>query len=349
MKAAAFLMVGLVLIPGFRTVSADPAAKEAGAAQITAMAGEGGPGLPIRFPVIFEVNMEVQKLLGNFNPATDQVEVRASVDGAPFNLRLGHVTSPDTNIFGNAIHLAFSPGAVMEYKFAILRPGGVIEEGNVGPGTSGSRTLVLGPAPNKGPRVYFDNKIVKPGPGIPVIFQVRAGVLGRALLASGAGTMSVAGEFNNWSATATPLERSMTNDAVFISGVRIQAEPGTVIPFKFVANGGTGGETFESGENRTFVLEVVEGAEQVLPMFFFNREVDRRTLYFTRGPFSNAAVDVRATEVVLHWGAFAEWNLQRAPSLAGPWEDVPGTPGKGWETVPMNVGSGFFRLKGPLP
>jgi hypothetical protein len=68
------------------------------------------------------------------------VEVHGTVDGSSFSVGL---YSNGADIFKGFTHLAAAQGALLEYKFAINRGGTLTYEGNVGSGTSGSRSLLL--------------------------------------------------------------------------------------------------------------------------------------------------------------------------------------------------------------
>jgi hypothetical protein len=286
---------------------------------------------PSVVPVTFQVNLEIQKNLGNFDPAAHNVQVRGSFDGWSQGLTLAASTT-NSNIYKGTVEITGSPGSAVEYKFLIDQAGALVWEGNVGPaGGFGNRVLNLAPPEMVLPVVYFDNLSTDPGAGVAVTFRVNMAVqAATAAFDPASGTMTVAGQFNNWSTTATPLTNSPAEPAMYTGTVNIKAAAGSAVPFKFVADGGT----WEMGDNRTFTLQP---PSQQLPVLFFNNQNNLGTLSINR---------VSTTEVGVSWTAAPNIRLQRSSNLAS-WEDVPNTAGLDSTTVALGSGPVFFRLAGP--
>src|SRR6185436_12078754 len=115
------------------------------------------------------------------------------------------------------------------------------------------RVLTLGTSPQILPVVYFNNLTNDPGAGIPVTFRLNVGVqVARGTFDPASGTVVVAGPFNSWSTTASPLSNSVENPYIYTGIVKISTtSPGGSVAHKFVLNGGT----WEGGDNRAFTLE----------------------------------------------------------------------------------------------
>lgn len=104
---------------------------------------------------------------------------------------------------------------------------------------------------------------------VPVTFQVDLSIQ-QALgdFDPSSGTVVVAGPFNGWSPTASPLANLPDNPNLYTGTVFIKTvSPGGSVPHKFVVNGGT----WETGDNRSFILD---DAAQTLPVEPFDRVGD---------------------------------------------------------------------------
>jgi hypothetical protein len=288
--------------------------------------------------VTFQVNMEAQEEIGNFDPAAHTVEARGAFDNWGVGITLAP-SSENTNIYVGIANVNGSPGMVIEHKFVINKAGTLVYEGNVGPGGQfGNRTFSLGAPPEQILPVVNFNNFTNSGGAIPVTFRVNMSAqVARGAFDPASGTVNLAGPFNNWSTTATQLTNSPTDPYVYQGTVEISGvSPGGNVPFKFVANGAT----WETGNDRIFVLA---NAAQTLPIEYFDRLPDLGRLTITRDP---TPFDV---QVSLAWTGGSQIRVQTATSLAGPWEDVPNTLGAGAVTLTYDESPGprFFRLVGP--
>jgi hypothetical protein len=270
----------------------------------TRFSGDGSLALAV--PVTFQVNMGVQQSLGAFDPAAHTVEARGSFDNWGAGIML-LPSETDTNIYRGIANVAGSQGTVLEYKFVINKAGTLTYEGNVGPGGQfGNRTFTLAASPEQVlPLVYFNNFTNNVGP-IPVTFRINMGVqVARGLFDAASGTVNLAGQFNDWSTTATVLTNSPSDPYVYVGTVVITGfTPGDNVPFKFVANGAT----WEGGNNRTFVLA---DSAQTLPIEFFDRVPDLGRLTITHDP---TPFDVQIT---LTWTGGPGVRVQSATNLVG--------------------------------
>jgi hypothetical protein len=287
---------------------------------------------PRTVSVTFQVNVDIQRSLGNFNPSTDTVEVRGSFDNWGAGMML-EASATNANVYKGAMDITGSPGAPFEYKFVINHEGTQVWEGNVGPGGGfGNRIFTLAEGAQVLPLVYFDNLSVDPGAGVNVTFRVNMSVQAAlGIFDPAAGTMSVAGQFNNWNVTATPLTNSTAEPLIYSGTANIKAAAGSTVPFKFVANDGT----WETGDNRTFALQ---GPNQELPTLFFNNQTGIGTLSISRPS---------ATEVQVSWTASATVRLQTAANLTGAWQDVLASEGATSMNFPTTGPRQFFRLISP--
>src|SRR5688500_10521882 len=127
-------------------------------------------------PVTFQVNMSVQASMGNFDAATDTVEVRGSFDGWGTGMLLS-ASATNALVYQGTVEVSGSAGAVIEYKFVNNRAGTLVWEGNVGTGGAfGNRSFTLADGEQVLPVVYFDSLSVDPGAGVPVTFRANLGV-----------------------------------------------------------------------------------------------------------------------------------------------------------------------------
>jgi len=295
------------------------------------------PGL---VDVTFRINMSIQTKLGNFDASAGHVmEAHGSFDNWGPGIPLT-VDPNDTNIYQGTVSINGSAGAPFEYKFVMNQAGTPVWEGNVGPGGPfGNRTFTLASSPQELPIAYFNNVSTDPGAGIAVTFRVNLGVrvaLGQFDPASG--TVVVAGQFNNWSTSASPLTNSVENPYIYTGTYSINSvSPGGSVAHKFVLNGGT----WEGGDNRAFVLE---DHSQILPIEYFDHVSGL-------GPLTIALNAADPFSVALSWPSGPTIKLQKTTNLSGTWEDVPDTLGQGSAVYQPAFGEEqrptFFRLIGP--
>ena len=289
--------------------------------------------------VTFRVNLSVQEALGNFNPGGGHtVEVHGSFDNWGAGITLA-ADPGNAGIYQGTVNITGSAGALFEHKF-VINQGALVWEGNVGPGgPNGNRTFTLATSPQILPVVYFNNLTNNPGGGIPVTFRLNVGVqVARGLFDPASGTVVVAGPFNSWSTTASPLTNSLENPTLFIGTVNINTtSPGGSVAHKFVLNGGT----WENGDNRAFTLA---SPSQTLPVEPFDRVADL-------GPVSVLVVAPDPFQVTVSWTAGPRIRLQKSTNLNRPWEEVDGSLGQSsvmFElTFEENRPSTYFRLVGP--
>ncbi|HXG46220.1 MAG TPA: hypothetical protein VNO52_01230, partial [Methylomirabilota bacterium] len=291
--------------------------------------------------VTFQVNMSVQQAIGRFDPGAHTVEAHGSFDSWGPGITLA-ASQADPLVYQGTVNITGSAGALYEYKFVLNQAGTQIWEGSVGPGGPfGNRVLTLGTGTQILPVVFFDNLTNNPGAGIPVTFRVNMAVqVARGLFDVGAGSLAVAGPFNNWQPTSL-LSNSLADPYLYEGTVNISTvSPGGSVPFKFVANGGT----WESGVDRTFVLA---DTAQTLPVEYFDRVNNLGPLVVSLDSPSEGAKVVNVT-----WSSGPRIRLQTAtrPNPAG-WQDVPGSEGQGSYSVDLtfetDVPPMFFRLIGP--
>ena len=102
--------------------------------------------------------------------------------------------------------------------------------------------------------------------------------------------------------------------------------------YQFVING----TTWETTGDRTWQFAGTNAV--VLPTAFLNNVT-------SLGPLTNRVIAPATLE--LSWQAGPRVRLQSAPTVTGPWQDVPDTAGQGNLTVPLGPSQQFFRLIGP--
>jgi len=198
MKTPATLLAGLGLTLGFVTT--------AFTAQVT-----------------FQVNMSAQTSLGNFNPAVDAVSVAGNPINAWSTTESPLAPSPsDSNIWTGTFEVTGTAGATAQYKFVMLTNSVAAWEGNVGPGgPNGNRTFTVADTDQTLPVVFFNNVTSGATVSSDVTFQVNMSVqIALGSFDPAASTVSVAGEFNGWSASDFMLTQSVTDPDLWVGTAR---------------------------------------------------------------------------------------------------------------------------------
>jgi hypothetical protein len=292
-------------------------------------------------PVTFQVKLEIQQAIGNFDPAMHTVEAHGSFDAWGAGITLS-ANATNADLYEGTVNVTGAAGAPFEYKFVINQAGTLLWEGNVGPGGPfGNRTFTLAETAQTLPPVFFNNLTNDPGAGIPVTFQVNLSVqTARGLFDPAAGTVTVAGQFNTWSPTASPLTNNPSDPYLYTGMVNITTvAAGGVVPYKFVINGGT----WEGGDDREFTLA---SSSQTLPVEFFDRVNDLGLIAVALdAPIGGQKL------LSVSWAGGPRIRLQSTTDLYTSWQEVAGSLGESmimldltFEEIP---GPTFFRLVGP--
>src|SRR5690348_11901874 len=222
-------------------------------------------------PVTFQDNMSAQSGLGNFNPATDSVVVAGDVINN-WNTTASPLTNDLSNpgIWKGTFDLTGSAGNTVQYKYVMNTAGGLVWEGNVGAGGgTGNRTFALAGSGQTLPVVYFNNATNSTSVTNLITFQLDLSVqilLGNFDPASG--TVNLAGEFNGWSASATPMTNSPTDTSIWEVTLPLSGGVGTALGYKYLMNGTWEGNVGPGGsQNRAVTLE---RTNQILTAVFYN-------------------------------------------------------------------------------
>jgi starch binding protein with CBM20 domain/predicted carbohydrate-binding protein with CBM48 len=229
-------------------------------------------------PVTFQVNMSAQTALGNFNPTTDTVNVAGdainswSTSASPLSS-----SSADTNIWTGTFDLTGTAGTTVQYKYVINAAGGTVTwEGNVGAGGgTGNRSFALAATAQTLPVVYFNNVTSSTSVTNQITFQVDMSVqisLGNFDPANF--TVNLAGEFNGWNTTSTPMTNSPTDTNLWFVIVPLSGGLGTSVAYKYVMNTASGvvweGNVGPAGsQNRSLTLE---RTNQILSAVYFDNK-----------------------------------------------------------------------------
>jgi hypothetical protein len=244
-----------------------PALLRAGFAALLASCAAALPA-----PVTFQVNMSAQTALGNFNPASDALFVAGdplnawSTSDSPLAPSAG-----DASIWTGTFDAGGNPGDTGQYKFLMTASSGTTWEGSVGTGgTTGNRTFTVSDTAQTLPVVYFNNVTNSTSVSTDVTFQVNMSVqISLGNFDPGSGTVTVAGEFNGWSATAFELTNSVSDSNLWVGTLKLTGAVDTVVSYKFVMNGSTweGNVGPNGAQNRSLTLK---STAQTLPVVFFN-------------------------------------------------------------------------------
>jgi hypothetical protein len=273
--------------------------------------------------VTFQVNMEIQTALGNFNAgAGHTVEVHGSFDGWGPGFTLSPSLS-DPNIYEGTRDIAGTAGSQVQYKFVINQAGTLFwEVDGLGPGGAQNRAFNLPAAAQALPVVYFNNQATPPGV-VAVTFRVNLSIqeaIGNFDPAGGH-TVEVRGSFDSWGQGLT-LAVDPGNPAIYQGTVNINGSAGALFEHKFVINqAGTlvwEGNVGPGGANGNRVL-TLGASPQILPVVFFNN--------LTNNPGGGVPVTFRvnlavqvarggfdpATGTVTVSGPFNNWSPTASP------------------------------------
>lgn len=223
--------------------------------------------------VTFQVNMSAQTALGNFDPALDAVFVAGDpINGWSTSASPLAPTPDDANIWAGTFDVTGAAGDTGQYKYLMIAGAGTTTwEGNVGPGgATGNRTFSLSDADQTLPVVFFNNVTGGTSVSSDVTFQVDMSVqitLGN--FDPDFGTVAVAGEFNGWSTSASPLEPNAGTPGLWVGTLKLSGAADSSVSYKFVMNGATweGNVGPNGAQNRALTLT---SQAQTLPAVPFN-------------------------------------------------------------------------------
>jgi hypothetical protein len=222
--------------------------------------------------VTFQVNMSSQIALGNFNPAADTVVVAGDAinSWSPSASPLASTTA-NTNIYAGTFDVTGASGGTGQYKYVINATSGQVWEGQVGPGgANGNRTFKIWDTNQILPVVYFNNVTNSTTVSNTITFRINMSVqtaLGNFDPSSGA--VTIAGEFNAWNATASPLTKSVTDTNIWTTTLVLVGADASAVNYKFLMNGTWEANNVGPGgtQNRSVTLA---RTNQTLPVVYFN-------------------------------------------------------------------------------
>jgi hypothetical protein len=280
--------------------------------------------------ITFRLDMGIQILLGNFNPAAGSVNIAGAFNNWSASATPLTNSITDTNVWSTTLSFSGADASPVDFKFIMS---GTWENNNVGPGGTQNRVVTLAKTDQVLPVIYFNNVTNVPVP-TPLDFQVNLAVqtaLGN--FNPSTDTVEARGSFNNNWAGGFVLTNSPDNPNLF-SGTWVDSTDvvGATIQYQFVLNGGTW-ETAVG--NRNYMI--LSTNEQSVPLVFFNNVNNL-------GPLSLQTTNGQA---MLSWTAGPGVRLQSGISLINGWQDVPNTQGSNSLAVPLGAGQKFFRLIGP--
>ena len=293
--------------------------------------------------VTFQINMGIQTTLGNFDPATDFMEVRGSFNAWGAGLTL--TNSPgNTSVYKGILdNTTDAPDTVLQYKFVINRTdpntaaATLVWEGNVGVGMQ-NRAFTLAATDQTLPALFFNNLSVNPGAGVPVTFRVNMVLpILDGTFAPGTDIVQIRGGFyNNWG-PGLVMTNDTKNTNIYFATFNIKSlAPGATVPHKFTINDGG----WEVGADRTFVLA---NSAQTLPVVYYNRAAPADP-----GPITVGSV--ATGKFTVSWNARGGIHLQRTGDVVnGVWQDVPNSDGQGSMDFTVGAAPVFFRLASLSP
>ena len=219
--------------------------------------------------VTFSVNMSVQQTMGNFNPATQTVEVRG-----PFNAWAGTaLTAQGEGVYSGTVRVSGAAAAV-PYKFFA----GGYEAGD-------DRTFTLAFNSDRAPTpaqvlntVFYSNVNTVPD-FRPVTFVVNLNQqisLGRFNPATD--FLEIRGGMNSWGGGTTWRLADGDSDGIYTGTFNIEGTAATTVEYKFYNT--AVGIGYETTPNRSLVLGPVQTAQNVAAVFFSNDSGATRQVTF---------------------------------------------------------------------
>jgi hypothetical protein len=219
--------------------------------------------------VTFSVNMSVQQTLGNFNPATQTVEVRG-----PFNNWAGTaLTAQGEGVYSGTVRVSGAAAAV-PYKFFA----GGYEAG-------GDRTFTLAFNSDRAPTpaqlldtVFYSNVNTVPD-FRPVTFAVNMNQqisLGRFNPATD--FLEIRGGMNSWGGGTTWRLADGDSDGIYTGTFNIEGTAATTVEYKFYNT--AVGIGYETTPNRSLVLGPVQTPQTASTVYFNNDSGQTRQVTF---------------------------------------------------------------------
>ena len=219
--------------------------------------------------VTFSVNMSVQQTMGNFNPATQTVEVRG-----PFNAWAGTaLTAQGEGVYSGTVRVSGAAAAV-PYKFFA----GGYEAG-------GDRTFTLAfnsdraPAPAQVLDTVFYSNVNTVPDFRPVTFAVNLNQqisLGRFNPATD--FVEIRGGMNSWGGGTTWRLADGDSDGIYTGTFNIEGTAATTVEYKFYNT--AVGIGYETTPNRSLVLGPVQTPQTASTVYFNNDSGQTRQVTF---------------------------------------------------------------------
>lgn len=214
----------------------------------------------------FQVNMEVQAAIGQFDPFNDFVYLAGTFTSWEESPILLSPTATNALVFETTVDLA--AGSFPNFKYLKNRfgIGDQWEVNGVGPDGAQNRWFQVPATDTNLPAVYFNNITNVDLHHAPVTFQVDMSVqIAQGSFDPDAGTLWIAGDaINNWDISISPiaLSRSQVNPNLWTTTLEVTNPAGGTVSYKYVLNG-----NWESVADRTFIMP--QDATQ-LPIVYFN-------------------------------------------------------------------------------
>src|SRR5262249_50351285 len=147
------------------------------------------------------------------------------------------------------------------------------------------------------------------------------------------GTVTIAGEFNNWNTTASPLTNTLANTNLWVTTLTLIGADASAVDYKYLMNGTWEANNVGPGgaQNRSVTLS---RTNQTVPVVYFNNVSNL-------GPISVQSVS--GGQISLTWTPGPLVRLQTSGNLLnGPWVDVPNTQGTDTATLSIGASPSYF-------
>jgi hypothetical protein len=301
--------------------------------------------------VTFQVDMGAQVAEGNFNPATQQVNVNGVFNNwsANVNVLTNVPNSTNAYLYAGTASIVDGLGAGEQYKFTTTAIGSGSNPNYEGLANNRSLTIVSGSTLVL-PVVYFGNTVPPPASeeltnSVTVTFTVNmTNAVGTdSTMWSPSVGVYINGDFTGWQpwSTALPQMTETPNNgtsAIYTYTTNFAAGHAVEVMYQYSMNG----VQDETPGN-------VNHVRYIRSYGTYNFPVDTFGAPTTEPSFGNLTIGGTANgKVPITWLGRPGVQLQKATSINGPWTTIPGTDAMSATNIAVTGSSQYFRLIHPL-
>jgi len=223
--------------------------------------------------VTFSVNMSVQQTLGNFNPATQTVEVRG-----PFNDWAGTaLTAQGSGIYSGTVRVSGAAGPIA-YKFYTDSYEGISSNRSFNLAFNSDRA----PTPSQVLDTVFYSNVNTVPASRPVTFEVNMNrQVSLAAFNPATDFVEIRGDMNGWGGGTTWRLTDGDSDGIYTGTFSIEGAANASVAYKFQSSAaGAPDSGYETIPNRTLTLGPVQTPQTASTVYFNNDSGQTRQVTF---------------------------------------------------------------------